>query len=74
MFESPNVAPIKMVAILMMSAKLGTLGLLRIKVTGNNCYDVIIFVHGVASKVLSRQSKFGNSTIFMTEVVITSVV
>ena len=38
-----------MVAILMMSAKLDTLGLLKIKVTWNNGYDV-------TNKILSRYS------------------
>ena len=66
-----------------MSAKLATLGLLKIKVTWNNGYDVIIFVHDVTNKILSRYSnyivdvviwpKFGNSSIFMTEVIITSI-
>ena len=65
----------------MMSAKLATLGLLKIKVTWNKCYDVIIFVHDVTNKILWRYSnyivdvviwpKFGN--IFMTEVIITSI-
>ena len=36
-----------MVAILMMSAKSATLGLLEIKVFLNKVYDVIIYVHDV---------------------------
>ena len=47
-----------MVAILMMSVKLATLGLLKIKLFGNKGYDVIIAVHGVISKVLSRDSNY----------------
>ena len=62
-----------MVAILMMSAKMATLGLLKIKVFWNKGYDVIIYVHDVTNKILSRDSnyivdvvmwsKFGNSSI-----------
>ena len=67
----------------MMSAKLGTLGFFKLKVTWNKGYDVIIFVHDLTNKILSRYSnyivnvviwpKFGNSSIFMTEVIITSI-
>ena len=45
-----------MVAILMISAKLATLGILKIKVFLNKDYYVIIFVHDVTSKILSRGS------------------
>ena len=37
-------------AILMMSAKLATLGVLKIKVFWNKDYDAIVSVHDVASK------------------------
>ena len=47
-----------MVAILMMTAKLGTLGLLKIKVFCNKGYDVIISVHDVTSKILSCDSNY----------------
>ena len=67
-----------MVTILMMSAKLATLGLLKKIVFWNKGYDVIISVHDVTSKILSRDSnyiidvvmwpKFGNSSISMREV------
>ena len=43
-----------MVTILMMSAKMVTLGLLKLKVFYNKGYDVIIFVHDVTNKILSR--------------------
>ena len=43
-----------MVAILMMSAKLATLGLLKIKVIWNKVYSVVIFVRDATNKVLSR--------------------
>ena len=59
----------------MMSAKLATVGLLKIKAFWNKGYDVITFVCDVTSKILSRDSnyivdavKFGNSSISMREV------
>ena len=42
-----------MVAILM-SAKLATVGLLKIKVFFNKGYDVIISVHDIINKILSH--------------------
>ena len=58
----------------MMSLKLGTLGLLEIKVFWDRCFDVIVFAHeeqNVKNKTLSREAdyvvdavvrpKFGNS-------------
>ena len=42
----------------MMSAKLATLGLLKIKDFQNNGYDVMIFVHDVINKILSLGSKY----------------
>ena len=72
-----------MVAILMMSANLATLGLLEIKVFWNKGYGVIIFVHDVTNKILSRDSnhievvimslKFGDYVISMWEVIVTSI-
>ena len=72
-----------MVTILMMSAKMATPGLRKIKVFWKKGYDVIIFVNDVTNKILSRDSnyivdvvtwpKFGNSSIFMREVIITSI-
>ena len=72
-----------MVTILMMSAKMATPGLLKITVFWNKGYDVIIFVHDVTNKILSRDSnyivdvvmwpKFGNTSISMREVIITSI-
>ena len=72
-----------MVAILMMSAKLATLGPLKIKVFWNKGYDVIIYVYEVTNQILSRDSncivdvimlpKFGNSSIHTREVIITSI-
>ena len=67
----------------MMSAKMGTPGFLKITVFWNKGYDVIISVDDVTNKILSRDSnyivdvvmwpKFGNSSIFMREVIITSI-
>ena len=58
----------------MISAKLATLGLLKIKFTWSKGYDVIIFALGVTNKILSRYlnyivdvviwTKFGTSSIF----------
>ena len=72
-----------MVAILIIPAKMATLDLLKIKVFWNKGYDVIISVHDVTNKILSRDSnyivdvvmwpKFGNSSISMREVIITSI-
>ena len=66
-----QVALISMVAILMIPAKLATLGLLKIKVFWNKSYDFIISAHDVTYKILTRDSnymvnvvmwpKFGNS-------------
>ena len=72
-----------MITIFMMSAKMATLGLLKIKVFWNKGYDVIIYVHDVTKKNWWRDSdyiedvvmwlKFGNSGISMREVIITSL-
>ena len=45
-----------MVSILMMSAKMATLGLFKIRVFLKTGYDVIISVHDVTNKILSRHS------------------
>ena len=72
-----------MATILMMSAKAVTLGLLEIKVFLNKGYDVIILLYDVTSKISSFNSnyiiivamwpKFGNSSISLREVIITSI-
>ena len=72
-----------MVKILMMSAKVATLGLFKIKLLWNNGYDVIIPAHEVTKKILSSGSnyivaavmwpKFCNSSISMREVIIISI-
>ena len=67
----------------MMSTKMATPGLIKIKVFWNKGYNVIISVHDVTNKIISRDSsyivdvvmwpKFGNSSIFMREVIIASI-
>ena len=81
--ESLRIFLIKMVIILMMSAKMATPGLLKITVFWNKGYDVIISVDDVTNKILSRDSnyivdvsmwpKFGNSSISLREVITTSI-
>ena len=70
-----------MVTILIMSAKMATPGLLKIKIFWNKGYDVIISVHEVFNKILSCDSnyiadvmwpKFGNSNVSMRDVIIAS--
>ena len=82
-FESLKVVLKNMVTISMMSAKMATPDLLKIKVFWNIGYDVILFVQDFTNKILSRDSnytvevvmwpKFGNSSISMTEVIITPI-
>ena len=72
-----------MVIILMMSAKMAKPGLLKTTVFWNKGYDVIIPAHDVTNKILSCDSnyfvdavmwpKFGNSSISVREVIITSI-
>ena len=81
--ESLKIFLINMVKILMMSAKMATPGLLKIKVFWNKGYYVIYSVYDVTNKILSHDSnyimdvvmwpKFGNSSISMREVIITSI-
>ena len=40
----------------MMSGKMATLGLLKIKVFWNKGYDIKIYVHDVTNQILSRDS------------------
>ena len=72
-----------MATILMMSAKMATPGLLKIKVFWSKGYDVIIYVHDFTNKILSCDSnyivdvvmwpKFGNSNVSMRAVITASV-
>ena len=67
----------------MMSAKLVNLGLIKINVFQNKCYDAIIPHYDATNKILWRDSnyivavviwpKFGNSSISMNEVIRTSI-
>ena len=72
-----------MVKILMMSAKMAAPALLKIKLFWNEGYYVIYSVYDVTNKNFSHDSnyimdvvmwlKFGNSSIYIREVTITSV-
>ena len=72
-----------MVIILMISAKMATPGLLKTTVFWNKGYDVINPTHDVTNKISSRDSNhnvdvvvwpnFGNSSISVKEVIITSI-
>ena len=64
----------------MMSVKLATLGLLKIKVFWKKGYDVIICSHDVTNKILSLDSNYivdvvmsPNSSISLREVIIASI-
>ena len=82
-FESLKVVLKSMVTISMMSAKMATPDLLKIKVFWNIAYDVIPFVQDFTNKILSRDSnytvevvmwpKFGNSSISMRKAIITLI-
>ena len=47
-----------MVVILMKSAKLATLALLKIKVFSNKDYGVIVSVHDITNKIVSLDSNY----------------
>ena len=47
-----------MVTIFMISAKMATLGLLKIKIFWNESYDVIIYVHDATNKILSCDANY----------------
>ena len=47
----------------MMSAKMAALGLLKMTVFWNKVYDVIISIHDVTNKILSRDSNYIVDTI-----------
>ena len=67
----------------MMSVKIATLGLLKIKFFEKKRYDVIISIYDVTNKILSRDSnynvnvviwpKFGNSSISVKQLIITLI-
>ena len=67
----------------MMSGKMATSGLLKITVFWNKGYDITIFVNDVTNKFLWHDSNyivdvlmrpmFGNSSISVREVIITSI-
>ena len=81
--ESLIIVLINIVAILMMSSKMASPGLLKLKIFWNKGYDVINPVHDVTTKFLSCYSnyivdvviwsKFGNCNISIKKVIITSI-
>ena len=81
--EFLNVVFINMVAILMVSAKLDTLGHLKVKVFWNKGHDIVNSVYDITNKILSGDSnsivdvvmwpKFDVPIISMRKVVITSI-
>ena len=56
--EYLKIVLINMIAILITSANFPTPGLLQIKIYFNKFYDVIIYAHGVITKVLLHGSNF----------------
>ena len=56
--ESLTIVLINMVKVLMVSAKMTTPGLLKIKIFWKKAYDVIIFDHDVTNTVFSRDSNY----------------
>ena len=72
-----------MVGILMMSGKLATVGLFKIKAFWYKGCDLIISVHDATKRILSPDSnhfvnvvmwpKFGNSSVTVREVIITLI-
>ena len=72
-----------MVKVLMMPGKMADPAILKIKVFWNKDYYVIYFVYDATNKILSNDSnnimdvvmwpKFGNSSICIKEVIITSI-
>ena len=81
--ESLKVVLINMIPIFIMSAKLATLGPLKINVFWKNLHDVVISVHEITNKISSRDSnyivdvfmrpKLGNFNISAGEAIITSI-
>ena len=57
-FESSNIFLINTVTILMISAKLATPGLLKIKIFRNKGYDIIICDYDVMKKILWHDSNY----------------
>ena len=70
-----------MVTVLLMSAKMATLGFLKIKVFWNKCYDVINPVYDITKKILFCDSDYIANVVILSkyqnisirEVIITSL-
>ena len=82
-FESSKVTLVTAVEFSVISAKLVTLGLLKINIFWNKGHGIITSVYDVTNQILLRDSnyavdlvmwpKFGNSNISMREVTVTSI-
>ena len=57
-FESSKIFLINTFTVLVMSAKLATPGLLKVKIFQNKGYDVTFLDFNVTSKILSRDSNY----------------
>ena len=81
--ESSRVILVNVIELLIMSAKVATLDLLKKSNFWNKKYDVINSVYDITNKILSRGwnhivdvvmwPKFGNPIISMKEVIVTSI-
>ena len=57
-FESSKIFLINTFTVLVMSAKLATPGLLKVKIFQNKGYDITFLDFNVTSKILSRDSNY----------------
>ena len=57
-FESSKIFFINTFTVLVMSAKLATPGLLKVKIFQNKGYDITFLDFNVTSKILSRDSNY----------------
>ena len=68
LFESLQVVLINLVAVLMISAKLATLGLLKKQVFRNKGSDTIVYIYDVNNKILLRDSNYIVDVVHVTKV------
>ena len=82
-YEPLETVLINMITILMISAKMATIDVLKIKVLWIKGFEVMIFVHDISNKILLHDSnyivdvviwpKFGNCNISMWKVILISI-
>ena len=82
-YEPLETVLINMITILMISAKMATIDVLKIKVLWIKGFEVMIFVHDISNKILLHDSnyivdvviwpKFGNCNISMRKVILISI-